>query len=214
MAEVREHVARVLRDRWTWVVSLMLFCITGLNLTLFGLWGIPYVVQTYGVSVAYASVFTLLGSVGVMVGPPAIGWFSDRIDRRTELMIASGTGYTVALAVIAVVGDPPLVVVAIAYFLVGSLMGGFVLSYTMMKERHPPAASGIATGTINGTAFLGAAVLPTVMGWALDAYWTGELVDGARVYTATGYRVAFAIATACGLVALVCAVRLHRQRRR
>lgn len=214
MGEVREHVARVLRDRWTWVVSLMLFCITGLNLTLFGLWGIPYVVQTYGVSVAYASVFTLLGSVGVMVGPPAIGWFSDRIGRRTELMIASGTGYTVALAVIAVVGDPPLVVVAIAYFLVGSLMGGFVLSYTMMKERHPPAASGIATGTINGTAFLGAAVLPTVMGWALDAYWTGELVDGARVYTATGYRVAFAIATTCGLVALVCAVWLHRQRRR
>ncbi|WP_336362983.1 MFS transporter [Halalkalicoccus salilacus] len=214
MGEVREHVSRVLRDRWTWVVSLMLFCITGLNLTLFGLWGIPYVVQTYGVSVAYASVFTLLGSVGVMVGPPAIGWFSDRIGRRTELMIASGTGYTVALAVIAVVGDPPLVVVAIAYFLVGSLMGGFVLSYTMMKERHPPAASGIATGTINGTAFLGAAVLPTVMGWALDAYWTGELVDGARVYTATGYRVAFAIATTCGLVALVCAVWLHRQRRR
>jgi sugar phosphate permease len=211
LGEVREHTKGVLRDRHTWVVSLLLFCITGLNLTLFGLWGIPYVVQTYGVSVAYASLFTLLGSVGVMIGPPAIGWLSDRIGRRTELMIAGGTGYTASLAVIAVVGDPPLVVVALAYFLVGSLFGGFVLSYTMTKERHPPAASGIATGTINGAAFLGAAVLPTLMGWVLDAYWTGEVVDGARVYTAAGYRVAFGIATACGLVGLLCAIWLHRR---
>jgi sugar phosphate permease len=211
LSEVREHMATVLRDRWTWVVSVMLFCTSGLNLTLFGLWGIPYVVQTYGVSVAYASLFTLLGSVGVMVGPPAIGWLSDRLGHRTELMIASGVWYTAALGVIAAVGDPPLAVVALAYFLVGALFGGFVLSYTMVKERNPTAASGIATGTINGAAFLGAAVLPTLMGWVLDAYWTGEFVDGARVYTATGYRVAFALATACGLVGLLCAIWLHRR---
>jgi MFS family permease len=116
-----------------------------------------------------------------MVGPPAIGWLSDRIGRRTELMILGGVGYTVALGTIALVGDPPLPVVAIAYFLVGALFGGFVLSYTITKERHPPSASGVATGTINGAAFLGAAALPAIMGFALDAYWTGEIIDGVRI---------------------------------
>ena len=181
LGAVGGHIKNVLADRVTWVVSLMLFCGSGLNLTLFGLWGIPYVVQTYGTSVAYASLFTLVGSVGVMVGPPAIGWLSDRIGRRTELMILGGVGYTVALGTIALVGDPPLPVVAIAYFLVGALFGGFVLSYTITKERHPPSASGVATGTINGAAFLGAAALPAIMGFALDAYWTGEIIDGVRI---------------------------------
>lgn len=208
---IREHTGRVLRDRWTWVISVMLFCTSGLNLTLFGLWGIPYVVQTYGVSVAYASLFTLVGSVGTMVGPPAIGRLSDRIGRRTDLLVGGGVLYTIALGTVPVVGTPPLWVVAFVYFLVGALFGAFVLSYTMIKERHPTSASGIATGTINAAAFLGAAVLPAIMGRALDAYWTGELVDGVRVYTTFGYRVAFAIATACGVVGLACAIWLHRR---
>jgi hypothetical protein len=42
------------------------------------------------------------------------------------------------------------------------------------------------------------------MGAVLDAYWTGETVAGARVYTALGYRVAFGIATLSGLLSLAC----------
>jgi hypothetical protein len=49
---------------------------------------------------------------------------------------------------------------------------------------------------------VGVAALPVVMGWLLDAFWTGETVDGARVYTALGYRAAFAVAVAMGLIAL------------
>ncbi len=209
-ADLRVALATVLRDRWTWVVSVLLFCTSGLNLTLFGLWGVPYVVQTYDVSVTYASVFTLLGSVGMMIGPPAFGWVSDRRGRRTDLMVAGGVCYVVGLGTIAAVGAPPLGIVAVVYFLTGALLGAFVLSYPVVKERHPSDASGISTGTINGAAFLGAAILPTLMGWALDAYWTGELVGGVRVYTPAGYRVAFVIATGTGLIALVCAVWLYR----
>ncbi|MCU4744067.1 MFS transporter [Natronoglomus mannanivorans] len=214
LGELRGHTATVLRDPWTWVVSVLLFCTSGLNLTLFGLWGVPYVVQTYGVSVTYASTFTLLGSVGLVVGPPAIGWLSDRLERRTDLMVVGGVCYVLALGTVAVLGAPPLAVVAIVYFAAGVLLGAFVLSYAVVKERHPSEASGVSTGTINGAAFFGAAVFPTLMGWALDAYWTGEVVAGARVYTPAGYRVAFAIATAAALVALVCAVWLWVHSRR
>jgi hypothetical protein len=42
------------------------------------------------------------------------------------------------------------------------------------------------------------------MGAVLDAYWTGETVAGARIYTAFGYRVAFGIATLAGLLSLAC----------
>jgi sugar phosphate permease len=212
-AELKTNLSRVLRDRWVWVLSLMLFCASGLNLTLFGLWGVPYVRQTYGVSVAYASIFTLIGGVGGIVGPPAIGWLSDRLGRRVELMVVGGFCYVVCLAVLAVAGNPPLAVVGAAFFLTGGLLGSFLLCYPIIKDRHPASASGISTGTINGAGFFGAAMLPTLMGWALDAYWTGEYAGGARVYSETGYRIAFAIATVAGAIALACAIWVYRRQR-
>ncbi|MFA9426150.1 MFS transporter [Natronorubrum sp. A-ect3] len=213
-AQLKTSLSDILRDPLVWVVSIMLFCVTGVNLTLFGLWGVPYIVQTYDVSVTYASVFTLCGSVGIMIGPPAIGWLSDRLERRVELIVVGGGLFTGSLGIIAVVGDPPLPVVGLVYFLSGLLIGSFLLAYAIVKDRHPANASGLSTGTINGASFFGAAILPTAMGWALDDYWAGELVGGTRVYTEIGYQLAFAIATAAGAIAFLCAIWLYRHEQR
>ena len=214
LSEVRTYLSAVLRDRWIWIVSVLLFSAGGVNLTLFGLWGIPYVVQVYDTSVTVASTFTLLGGVGMVIGPPAIGRLSDRTGRRTELVLAGAVLYAVTLTVIAATGDPPLWIVAGAFFLVGTLLGAFVLTYPIVRERHADRATGISLGTVNGASFFGAAAFPTLLGWALDAYWTGDLVGGVRVYTVTGYRVAFAIAAGIGFVAVCCATWLYVQDRR
>ncbi|SEH16289.1 Sugar phosphate permease [Natronorubrum sediminis] len=213
-AELKTYLSDIFRDPLIWVVAIMLFCASGVNLTLFGLWGIPYIVQVYDVSVTYASFFTLLGGVGVMIGPPAIGWLSDRIGKRGELMVGGGALFVASLAIIALVGDPPLVVVGAVFFFSGLLLGSFLLGYAVVKDRHPDSASGISTGTVNGAGFFGAAILPTLMGWALDDYWAGDVVGGTRVYTETGYQIAFAIATVAGLVALCCTLWLYRHERR
>lgn len=124
-------------------------------------------------------------------------------------MVVGAAVFAAALAVLALVERPPRFAVAGVFFAVAFLVGALMLGYTVAKERHGSAASGVATGTVNAAAFAGAALFPTVMGAALDAYWTGETVAGARVYTSLGYRVAFGIAAVAGLVALVCSVWLH-----
>jgi hypothetical protein len=52
------------------------------------------------------------------------------------------------------------------------------------------------------------------MGGALDAFYTGEIINGARVYTTTGYRVAFGIAVASGVITTLAALYLHRREQR
>ncbi len=193
----------------TWVIGLVMFCATGVNITVFGLWGVPYIVQVYGSSVVEASYYVLLGSVGFTVGPPAIGRLSDRTGVRKPLMVASGAIYTLAYLVVAVTVDPPLAVVGAAFFVAGFFTGGLVLALTVVKERHSATASGTALGTVNGAAFVGAAVFPTAMGAALDVYWTGETVAGSRVYSEAGYQIAFALAAAAGAVATVTAYYLY-----
>lgn len=209
LAEIRTSAGRVLREPETWGLGLVLFCSTGVSVTVLGLWGIPYLVQTYGVSVTRASTYTLLGSLGLLVGPPVIGWVSDRIEGRTALMVVGGVLYAATFVALAALGDPPLAAVGAAFFAVGGLVGAFSLAYAVVKERHDAATSGVSIGAVNTVAFFGPALMPTAMGAVLDGFWTGETVAGARVYTLVGYRVAFALAAGAGAVALLASVWLH-----
>jgi len=209
LREIRSAAGQVLREPETWVLGLVLFCSTGVSVTVLGLWGIPYLVQTYDLTVTQASTYTLLGSLGLLVGPPTLGWLSDRLERRTGIMVAVGAVYAAAFTALAVVGNPPLVAVAVVFFAAGGLVGGFALAYTVVKERHDAATSGVSIGTVNTIAFLGPAIFPTVMGAVLDGFWTGTTVAGARVYTLIGYRIAFGVAAVAGAIALAGSLWLH-----
>ncbi len=208
-ADLKRYVSRAVAEPETWLLGIMLFFMTGVGITIFGLWGIPYLVQTYDISVTEASVYLLIGNVGGIIGPTLFGWLSDRLGRRTELIILSAVVFGLTWGIFAVFGEIPLLLVAAIFLFSRILRGGIPLAFTVIKERHPEGASGTVIGLINTMGWVGAAVFPIILGAALDAYWTGTKVDGTRVYTATGYRIAFAIAVGAGLVAAICAVALH-----
>jgi sugar phosphate permease len=209
LADIAANTRTVLAEVETWLMGLLLFLVLGVNFTVLGLWGVPFIADTYGVSVARASTYVLLGNVGFVLGSPAFGALSDRTGWRTELVVA--TSVVFALSYAALLFVPPLPVVGVALFCALLANGGVALVFTVGKERHTPAVAGTVTGVINSLGYVGAAVLPTVMGAVLDAYWTGEIINGARVYTVTGYRVAFGVATAAAVLAVATAVWLHRR---
>jgi len=207
LADIAANTRTVLGEVETWLMGLLLFLVLGVNFTVLGLWGVPFIADTYGVSVARASTYVLLGNVGFVLGSPAFGALSDRTGWRTELVVATAVAFTLAYGVLVLV--PPLPVVGLALFTALLANGGVALVFTVGKERHVPAVAGTVTGVINSLGYFGAALLPTVMGAVLDAYWTGEVINGARVYTVTGYRVAFGIATGAAALAVVAAIALH-----
>lgn len=215
-ADLKRHTLDALRSPDTWLLGGVLFLVVGVGITIIGLWAIPYLVQAYGLTVTEASVYLLVGNVGGMVGPTAIGWLSDRLGRRTELIVLSALSVGATWGIFAVFGTIPLLLVAAVFFLSRVVAGGVPLVFAVMREQHPEGASGTVIGLVNTMGWVGASVFPVVMGAALDAYWTGELVDGTRVYTLTGYRVAFGIALVAGLLAaglaLVLHIRLQRER--
>lgn len=205
---VRSVVAQV--D--TWAIGVMMFLVLGVNFTIVGLWAVPYLVDIYGVSVTTASTFVLAGNVGLLLGSPLFGWVADRTARRTSLMILATAVFTGLYVGIALVGTPSILVVGAILFTSMFVNGGVALGFTVGRERNPEHVSATLSGTVNSVGYTGAAVMPAVMGIALDTFWTGTVVDGVRVYSLTGYRVAFAIAAGAGVVALICALWLHRTR--
>ncbi|MFU8866342.1 MFS transporter [Natronococcus sp.] len=205
LAELGDHLRTLARDLDQWLLSIVFFAGNGAMLTLVGMWGVPYIVVVYELDVTTASYFTLLASVGVLLGPTTIGWFSDRIEQRLLPMTVGIGLFAVALAAVPVFGRPPLAVVAVSYLACGFLFGAAMLSLSVVKERYPPSASGIATATVNTAGFVGGTILPTAMGIALDAYQTGETVEGTVAYTEFGYRIAFGILAVTVAVGFCCA---------
>lgn len=206
LAETVDYLRLLARDIDQWLLSIISFAALGTLLTLLGLWGIPYLVVVYGLDVTTASYFTLLGSVGMLTGPPIIGWVADRLNRQFPLMVVGVGLFAVAIGVVPVFGRPPLVAVAGSYFFSGFFFGAAMLGYAIVKNRYPAEASGIATATINTAGFVGGASLPTLMGLALDAYRTDEVVGGTVAYTQFGYRVAFALAAGTIALAFCCSL--------
>ena len=209
LADLRRYAGVAVRQPVTWLMSIMMFLSIGTSFTIFGLWGIPYLSQLYGISITEASLYLLVGSVGGLFGSPVFGWVSDRLGRRTELIVVSTVSFTAAWAFIAIFVTPPLLLVGVVFFLSRLLRGGTGLVFTVMKERHPEDASATVQGLVNEIGWIGAAVFPPLIGAVLDVYWTGETVAGARVYTAAGYRVGFGIAAVAGVIAVGCAVWAH-----
>ncbi|MFB6220565.1 MAG: MFS transporter, partial [Halolamina sp.] len=207
--EVMANTRRVLGGLDTWLAGLVLFCFTGINITVVGLWVIPYVVQTYDVSVTTASTLQLLPAAGILFGPPVIGRISDYLEQRTSIMVGGAVVFTALFSVLAAPYRQPFIVVGLVLFGASFLAGTSALAYTVVKDNHGAAASGVATGTVNAISFAGAAVFPVLMGAVLDRFWTGQTVAGARVYTATGYRYMFGLAVLAGLFALGCSLLLH-----
>ena len=205
-AETGAYLRTLAGDLDQWLLSIVFFSAMGTILTLLGLWGVPYLVVVYGLDVTTASYYTLLGSIGMLLGGPVIGWISDRVGQRL-LPMAVGLGlFTLTLGIIPAVGRPPLPVVAGSYFLSGFLLGSAILALSIVKERYPAEASGVATATVNAAGFIGATLLPTLMGVALDAYRTDEVVGGNVVYTEFGYQVAFSIIAGAVGIAFLCSL--------
>jgi len=92
LAETGGYLRELAGDLDQWLLSIAFFVGMGTILTVVGLWGVPYLVAVYGLNITTASYFTLLGSIGILVGGPGVGWISDRIGRRlVPMMIGSAS---------------------------------------------------------------------------------------------------------------------------
>jgi predicted MFS family arabinose efflux permease len=98
----------------------------------------------------------------------AIGVISDRLSSRRGVMRAAVLLYTLSwLPWIAHVQWPQWATLG-WFLLMGLLIPGFTLSWTIAKEANPPQYSGIATSVVNTGIFLGAGILQPLVGWVLD----------------------------------------------
>jgi MFS family permease len=112
------------------------------------IWGVRYLPEARGLDYGAAVMRSATVPVGWIIGCPLLGFISDRIGRRKEVIVASAAVLFACLAWI-LYGDagvfPPYTVGLVA----GLASGAAMLPYTIIKEANPPGVSGTATGVVH-----------------------------------------------------------------
>lgn len=164
----RAALRTVLRNPATWPGFFVNMGIGGSYLAFAGLWAVPYLVEVYGMPRVTAAQHASLLLLGVALGSLAIGWLSDRLGSRRGLMRACTLLYALSWL-------PWLLHVTWGEwatltwcFVMGLLIPGFTLSWTVAKEVNRPEHSGMATSVVNLGIFLGTGLLQPIVGAVLD----------------------------------------------
>lgn len=192
----------VLRYRNTWLLAFVPSGVAGPLLAFAGLWGVPYLTTAYGMSTAEAAGGASTVMIGWALGGPVFGAASDRLGRRKPLYVLGLAIITAGWAIL-LLGSPPRwalpPLLAVTGFFSGCMMQGFAFA----KESVPLTLAGTVSGVVNAGVMVGPLVLQPSIGWILDRRWGGAMNEGARVYDAAAYRVAFALAIAWLVASLV-----------
>lgn len=163
-----QALGRVLANPATWPGFFVNVGIGGSYLAFAGLWAVPYLVDTYDMSRVTAAQHASLLLLGVAFGSVIVGVVSDRLISRRGVMRAYAFLYALSWLPWVLHVRWPLAATLAWFLLMGLLIPGFTLAWTVAKEVNRPEHSGIATSVVNLGIFLGTGILQPLVGWVLD----------------------------------------------
>lgn len=193
------------RNRQTWLNMLFGLAMTGTMLAFAGLWAVPWLETVHGFSRASAASLASAMFLGWGIGAPLIGVVADRVARRKAIMVGCGSAMSGTLLVLLYVPGLPTALLACLLFANGAFASSMILSYGAARDHSPPDASGAVYGIVNtGVVGSGALFQPTI-GALLDLNWQGAMREGARLYDADAYAVAFGVLPAIAILGTLAA---------
>lgn len=167
-------------------------------------WGPTFFMNVHGFSVHKAATMNMLIFLGLSIGCPLIGYFSDKMGCRKPLMLISSLSSAVVLGFI-LYATPThnITLLYILLFTYGIISAGVVSAYAISAEMNPLPICGLSVAFANmASVILGVLFIPLI-GYLLDYEWSGLIEHGIRVYSHAAYYKAFFMLPMCFVVSLV-----------
>jgi MFS family permease len=196
-------IVEVLRYPNTWLLFVIPGGLVGCVLTFGGLWGVPYLSTHHNLPTTQAAALNSALLVAWAIGGPIFGGLSDRIGRRKPLYFFGYSLAVIGWSIILFIPNLPIFLLAALLVITGFASGCIIISFAFAKESVPANLAGTVNGVINMGVISGPTLLQPAVGWMLDRYWTGALLQGVRVYDLAAYRAGFLLMLVWALLSLI-----------
>ena len=124
------------------------------------------------------------------IGGPSLGAISDRIRRRKLPYLVANISATLLWGIF-LLADVPHPLLYPLFAAMGFASGGLIVGFAFAREANHPAVAGTVGGVVNMSIVGFAALLQPLLGFILDRYWDGTLLNGTPSYGAEAYFFAF-----------------------
>ena len=206
---VFEGLISVIKRRQTWMNSVYIGFLYGPTAAFAGLWGVPYFTVYHHESTTLAAAQIGMIFIGLAVGCPIFGWFSNYIGKRLPIMRCSAIISFILIAILIYgnhvyflnnISDVSLFVLL---FLYGFFNSGLIPSYAVATEINHFHLSGIALGFTNMASLIIGALLLPIIGNTLDYLWVGKTFNHHPIYSLDNYQLSLMVLPICFIVALL-----------
>jgi MFS family permease len=183
---------KILTNSQSWWLSLYSGLAFAPVMVFGGLWGVGFLSQAFSLSKNLSAQMISLIFIGFAIGAPIFGLFSDWLGKRRIVMFW-GTAFSL-VSITLIIYAPTLAFYHLAFllFLFGFSISSFLLCFTMICEIHTPLLAATAIGFMNAFDALLGALSDPLTGKFLDSVWDGTLIEGARIFSLSAYKIAFA----------------------
>jgi MFS family permease len=147
--DVKYSLKEIVRNPQTWIIGSYAFFNWAPITAFASLWGVPFLMTKYGLSLTLSASLISLIWLGVGMSSPLIGALSDGIRCRKPLLIITPLLGALALGTLIYAPILPLTFLAILLFISGLGSSGQVLSFAVVQDYTHQQRSSAAIGFNN-----------------------------------------------------------------
>jgi MFS family permease len=200
---VKDSLKMIFSKSQTYFIAIYAFCGWAPVSVFASLWGVPYLMGRYDIANTHAALIVAMVWIGLSVGSPLLGYFSDLLKRRCLLLRATSLLGLVTSLVMLYLPGVPLYMQYVLLFLFGIAASGQILSFALVKDNNRPSVTSTAIGFNNMANVAGGAIFQPLVGAILSAGWDGKMLGHAPIYATGDYNMALCVVPLCFLIGLL-----------
>ncbi|HJO95182.1 MAG TPA: MFS transporter [Victivallales bacterium] len=201
---LKNNFLKILNKKQTWAIGVFAFFIWAPITAFASLWGVPFLKTAYQLNHETSAFACSVIWIGVAIGSPLLGWWSEKIQKRIlPLVIGSLIGTASSFLVIYL--HLPLFLLYICLTLTGIAAGGQALSFALIKDSTNNNLMGTAIGVNNMAVVASGFIFQPLIGIMLNWFLKNSSTD-TIIYSTTDYRYALFIIPLAFLISFLVSI--------
>ena len=140
--------------------------------------------------------------IGLIIGCPLFGWWSDKIQKRKFPMVVGALLSLIVIVIMMSAPEATFLTQLALFFLLGLFISSQTIAYPLVAESNSEQLTGSANAVASFLIMSGGFLIP-MFTYLLNQHWSQKMVDGVPWYSVSDFHHAFMMMPIAFLLSLL-----------